>query len=355
MIGLAPVVFWPGMLIAFVLLIAASWFLVRHAGLAAVTVLSPLPGIVLAALGTHHAASFFGYIPGFMAAGLLAATIAQFAASVPAQSAIRSALSILWLAFLAVFLLLVPSAFNRVAAFTCMAGEVSAVIVTALATMLFSYDEDFVVRINRATEARVREIERLNFLVKPRWGMSIGGVGLVFSVLGFFGAQKDIVAISSSPVLFAAWAVIFAMEVFVVSRNIRRALADILAMVPVALLTIALSGRFAWPTAEILLPLTVGGGPVLFMTASALGFERGGDRWDIATQRGVERFGAAIAVTTMAAAAATLLFEWQSGVIECAALFMGGVAALILQPALTTMLYTLFPKRVTLEEAFRKR
>jgi hypothetical protein len=355
MIDAFPVLFWPGILIALALLVAFSWVLVRHAGLAAVMALSPMPGFVLTALGTGRPPTPFAYVPGFIAAGFLAGAVAPLVANIAVRQAVRNSLRDLWLVFLAAVVLFAPAAFTGPAALCCMAGEISAVALTALAAIFLSYDEEFVVQINRAGEARTQEFERLDFLTKPRWSMSIAGVALVFSALGFFGAQKEFAAVGAHPLLFAVWALVFLLCVLAVTRNVRRALAVFLAMVPVVLLLTALSGRLALPAVALLLPLTAAAMPVLFMAAGALGFESSGDRAEIATRRGIERFGPTIAITVIVGAAATILCELQAGIVESAALLLGGIAALCLQPALTTMLYSLFPKRVSLEEAFRKR
>jgi hypothetical protein len=355
MIGSVPVLFWPGIVIALALLVVFSWILVRHAGLAVVMALSPLPGFVLSAFGTGHPPPPFAYMPGFIAAGILAGAVAPLAANMAARQAVRNSLHDLRLALIAVLVLFIPAVFAGASALYCVAGEISAVALTALGATMFSYDEDFVVQINRANEARIHAFERLDFLTKPRWGMSIGGIALVFSALGFFGAQKDIAMAFAYPALFAVLALVFLAGAFAVARNVRRALAAFLAMVPVALLLMALADRLAFSALDLLLPFTAAAMPVLFTAASALGFERSGDGAETATQRGLEHLGPSVAVAVIAGAAATILSELQAGIIESAALLLGGGAALVLQPALTTMLYALAPKRVSLEEAFRKR
>jgi hypothetical protein len=344
------------MLIALALLIAFSWILTRHAGLALVTALSPLPGFVLAALTIRHSPSIFCYLPGYIVAGVLTGTVAPLAANAPARDAVQQSLQDLWPVLLAELLIFVPAIFSDRAALYCMAGEISAIALAALGLLLLSYDEGSVARINRAVEARIREIERLDFLTQPRWSMSIGGIALVFSVLGFFGTHRGIAIDSSHAVIFGSAAGMFLLVTLATARNVRRAVAAVLALAPVILLIIALSDRFVY-SASILLPPVVAAMPVLFMTAGARGFERAGDKWDVATQRGITRFGPCVATAVIASSVAAFLSGSLSrgGVVEGVALLLGEIAALILQPALTTMLYVLFPKRVSLEEAFRKR
>lgn len=357
MIGLPPVMFWPGLLIALALLVAFSWVLVRHAGLAITAALSPLPGFAVAMWATGQGPSIFAYLPGFIVAGILVGDVGRLAANMRGRSAVRKSLGDLWLVFLITVLMIVPAIFAGPAALIAIASVFSALIVATPASSFLNYDEDFVVRINRAMEGRLRQIERLDFLIQSRWGMSIGGIALVLSVLGFFGAQKTIALLFSHFVLLGAADVIFAVCAFAVSRNLRRTLASILAMVPTALLMIALTDRFAVPSMDFLLPLAVAAMPVLFITSKAASYERDGDSWETATQRGLEHFAAIIAIVLAAAFAANVLPAFQSpaALAGSASILLGGFAALILQPALTTMLYTLFPKRISLEEAFRKR
>jgi hypothetical protein len=354
MTGTIPLLFWPGLLITLALLVAFAWLLVRHTGLALLTVLAPLPGMGLADLGVHTPPVFSSYVPGFIVAAFLTSVIAPLAASTPARQAVRETLRALWPALVAIFVLFIPVAF--MGALYCSIGVISAVAVTAPVAMLLSYDENFVVRINRAGENRLQEMERLAFLTIPRWGMSIGGIALVFCVLGFFGAQASPAAISVHPVLFCATAFVFLAGAFAITRNIRRALAAFLTMAPVVLLTLSLSARLAFPSIGLLVSLAAAAIPVLFMASAARIFERGGDSAETSTGRGIERFGATVAITTVASAAGAILagFRFQDMVVEGSALLLGGAAALILQPALTTMLYTLFPRRISLEEAFRK-
>lgn len=128
-----------------------------------------------------------------------------------------------------------------------------------------------------------------------------------------------------------------------------------LATVPVVLLTAALSERFAFSPAGLSGPLIAATMPVLFIAAASFGF--GGDGPVTATQRGMEKIGPAIAMVMLASALAALFAGMISppAMLHAAALVLGGCAALVLQPALTTFLYSLFPKRVSLDEAFRRR
>lgn len=347
---------WPGILLAFAVLAAFSWVLVRHIGLALVIALSPSPGVLLAAVEAHHTPSVFGYLPGFIAAAFLGGAIAPRAANMPARQAISLSLQELWRIFLAVFVLFIPAFFGP-GHFTGFLTEASAILFTALGAILLRYNENFVVRINRTQEARLRESEWLAFLATPRWGTSISGAALVFSVLGFFAAQKGIRTVAEHPALFIAMAVLFLVVVIFVARNVRRAVAAVLATVPIVLLTVALSERFAFSPVGLSGPLIAAAMPVLFIAAASFGFEQNGDGPVTATQRGVEKIGPAVAIVMLASALAALFAGMisQLAMLHAAALVLGGCAALVLQPALATFLYSLFPKRVSLDEAFRRR
>ena len=351
-----PVMFLPGVLVAFAILAAFSWVLVRHIGLALLIALSPLPGFLLATFAMRHTPSVFAYLPGFIAAAFLGAAIAPLAANMPVRQAAWSSLQDLWRVFLAIFVLFIP-AFFAPSHFMGFLTEVSAILFTAVGAILLRYDENFVVRINRAQETRLRESEWLAFLTMPRWGASIGGIVLVLSVLGFFAARRGISAMAAHPALSAAVAVLFLALVFFVARNVRRAVAAFLAAVPVVLLTAALSERFVFSPIGLSAPLVTAAIPILFIAAAGFRFERNGDEAATATQRGIEKTGPSIAIVTFGAVLAALFAGMITypAILYAAALVLGGCAALILQPALTTFLYALFPKRVSLDDAFRRR
>jgi hypothetical protein len=350
-----PVTVWPGVLIALTILAGFSWLLVRHIGLALLVAFSPLPGFVLTGFAIHHPPSVFGYFPGFIAAGFFAGTIAPLTANMSARVAIGQSLRDLWRAFLAILILFIPAAFLSPSAFADIATEISAVAITAIGAMLLPYGENFVVRINRAQEARLRETERLAFLTTPRWGASISGVALVFSVLGFFGAQKAVASVAAHPALFIAMTVLFLAGAFVTARNVRRALAAFLALMPVALLMMGISDRFTFSPLGLLAPLATAAMFVLLTAATAFRFEQNGDGPLTATLRGMEQVAPAAVVVAIASVLAGIVFLSQAAIIESAAILLGAIAALILQPALATFLYSLFPKRVSLDEAFRRR
>jgi hypothetical protein len=294
-------------------------------------------------------------LPGFIAAGFLAGAIAPLIANMPARQAVRQSLRDLWRAFLAILILFVPAVFLNPSSSAVAATEISAVAITALGAMLLPYDENFVVRINRAQEARLRQTDFLAFLTTPRWGASIGGIALVFSVLGFFGAQKAVASVAAHPASFIAMTVLFLAGAFVTARNVRRVLAALLAMVPVTLLMVALSDRFAFSPLGALVPLATAAMFVLIMAAPAFRFEQNGDGPLTATLRGIEQVAPAVVVVAVASIAAGIIFFSPAAIVESAAILLGGIAALILQPALTTFIYSIFPKRVSLEEAFRRR
>jgi hypothetical protein len=351
-----PVMFWPGIVVAFAILVAFSWLLVRHIGLALLIVLSPLPGFLLVAFEMRHSPSVFGYLPGFIVAAFLGAVIAPLAANMPARRAVSLSLRELWRPFLAIFVLFVPAFFGP-GHFTGFITEVSAILFTALGSMLLSYNENFVVRINRAQETRLRESEWLAFLTVPRWGASISGAALVFSALSFFGAQKGFATVVARPALFIAMTVLFLVVAFFVARNVRRAIAAVLAVVPVTLLTAGLSERLDFSLIGLSGPLIAAAMPVLFVAAAGFRFDQNGDGPVTVTQRSMEKTGPAIAIVMLASSVAALFAGMMSqpAILHAAALALGGCAALILQPALTTFLYSLFPKRVSLDEAFRRR
>ena len=72
-----------------------------------------------------------------------------------------------------------------------------AVFVLVPAGSLFvGRDESFLSRLNRAREWRMRTAYALARVAVPRWGLSVTGIGFVLCVLGYFGAERLIEALS---------------------------------------------------------------------------------------------------------------------------------------------------------------
>lgn len=365
MVPVTPVTFSLGAVVALASLVLWSWVHLRHAGWAILTALAPLPGFAIAAVMTG-ASSALAYLPGFIAASFLAGTVVAELASQPPPQAMRRAFATLWLAVvgggvsIAVLPWLLAWDVGHIAvpyarAVVIFAGILSAAVIVMAVGRWIPASDNFVIQINRLREIRERQLHALEFTSQPRWGSSIAGIALVISVLGFFGSGgslPDTVAglAGSAPVLLVV--------AYVVTRNMRRALAILFAMVPAFLVTGWIAVRLAMANnGDLHFALCLSIIPVLVFASEAARLEREGDPADVATRRSLEQSAASIFLTLLAAASAVLLASQVTltGLGEAMTIFMGAVAAMIFAPALTTLFYSLFPRRISLEEAFRKR
>ena len=370
MSGIVPVAFLPGAVIALALLLAISYLHLRHAGLAILVVVAPLAGLAAAIYITHRSYPIC-YLPGFAAGSFLAASVASHTTSVSPRTAVLEALRSLWLvlllalAFASLAPLLTVLTWDdaidllRGAVLESASGGISALIGMVCVAMVLRYDETFIVRTNRLLEARERWMRNLLFPAQLRWGASVGGIALILGVLGFFGMRDSGFVLSEATYARAASsAIVLLVAGYAVTHDIRRTLAIVFAMAPVVLVTVWM--LFRWKSgadpSTLLLTLPLAAMPVLVMASGAALFQRRGDDPATATIRAIERRGVSVATIMLAAAVADTVSGGFSGaaILEGGALVFGGVAALIVQPALSTMFYTLFPKRVSLD-AYRMR
>jgi hypothetical protein len=358
-----PVTSLPGGLLAPGLLFLFSWVQLRHVGWALLTALAPLPGFIASALFTGESSALW-YLPGFAAAFLLTAVMVVQLSLQPPDVAMRRSFVSVWPAILGgVCVIIVLSVivsgrhigFDRRGLFA-ISAIVSATVIVALGNRWLPAADDFIIRINRIGESRDRRIQSLDFLSHARWGWSIAGVALVMSVLGFFGNGGKLPA---SPMKMALAAAILLILCYATIRNGRRAFAILLAMVPAWLATEWIASRLSVATdnPDLLFALSVSVMPMLALASAAARHERAGESAETATRRGIEESGTTIFLLMVACALAVMAGAGvtRAAVAEGAALLVGGVAALIFVPSLMTMLYSFFPKRISLEEAFRKR
>ena len=360
--------FLPGALIALALLLILSYWHLRHWGLAVLAVIAPLTGAVG---GTFLMSSFqpFAYLAGFIAASFLASAIAA-ATAAGRTTFLREAFVTFGFPLLCGFLLMGLSPFTALigthvqtlphvflAALSVAACFASAIVLLPAGALVLRYGENFVTRANRAREDRARWLASLDAVTQPRWGMSFSGIALIFSVLGYFGLRNSgNFTVGGSPLRLVAEAFLILAIAYLAARNFRRALAVLLALVPVVLVSawlLAKAGSWPAPT-DLLLALGLMAMPVLVMAGRASAFERQGHSPAVATVRALEQNGATILAASLAAGLAVALSYGYADPVEGFGVLLGGIAALVLQPALTTAFYALFPKRVSLD-AYRLR
>ncbi|HET7334544.1 MAG TPA: hypothetical protein VFI93_05445 [Rhizomicrobium sp.] len=359
---------------------AGAYLCLRHAGLALIVTFVPAAGMVCAAaLSTYLqfpmldvAQLLTAYVCGFAVALLIGDEIAlrltqadpaqacerAFAATTRAALLMCAAAALLPLSLASIsqnWLMIVPVA---------IAGGFAvffAWLITPLVARLLSYSENFVTRSNRAHEARERILERTSAVVRPRYGTSVAGIALVFSVLGFFGADVNVDAMSSRDFLFAG-AIAFGVLVlgFAAAWDWRAALAASLCMVPVSLCGLWAMAKLQLSFDDTLWLVFV---QALVAALVPLGFAamhighylRGDDDATIAAARMLNRNGGALVLVALIACAALLGFVLadKAIIVVCIMLLGGGIAAVLFFPAVMVSLEALMPRQKSVEARYR--
>lgn len=341
----------------------------RHAALAVLAAVAPLPGLILAAPMSGGPA--FGFVPflayavGFAAAALMAET-----------SAVRvlddSKREYPWLAAAAAVVLTAvlaglwfwgtrPANAAFQAAVDLAAATVSAAVLVPLGASLLHFDESFVVRANRVRERRRRTGERLAFVTVPRWAFSLTGIALVFLALGWFGAAPLIGRPDGAVLLRLAGSVLLVGAAgWAVAGGWREAAAVVLVAATVAL--IALWGMALLPRGSFHMPGALEAAVFAAFLAFcggrlALRFRQGGDAAAVARARAVEEGGSGLLFAGAGAALSTLpgLVLLQPGyAIYAAALLIAVPGGALFAPAVATAVEVLLPRRRSVEELYGK-
>jgi hypothetical protein len=364
--------------ISFVAGSAVAYAHLRHLGLAMVSVLAPLPGMMavapfVTALSNTTVLSVYGL--GSAGASLLAGDIvrrvlegkapvdaardalARFAAAVGVTCVAGAALLVGWLFRDARALGLEASAIM-------LAALLSGSVLVPFAAAVMPFSESFFTAANRAREGRERWLRIAADVVKPRWGLSVTGVTLVFAVLGWYGAAPMLgrSALLMQPALWAASALGLSIALLWIGRDARGAAAALLAFATVSLVDLWLWGRavghltapaFVVIVMTVLSALLI----VLMLIGRQRDYRRGGDEAAVARLRAIEELGTAPWFAGAGAAAAVVPWISVHGAMATlAVLFLDAAAvALLAVPAVTTAIETVLPRRRSVDELYGRR
>lgn len=353
---------WP---LAAAILVALSFLHLRQAGLAALTLVAPLPAFlamaVLLPVDGDRVSLWLAFLPGFVLAGFFAARIARRAAEgatakIAAGQAMKelspAALCAL-VAACAPVLIVAPGA--TLAAVLASAGF-CALIAAPLAASWFPFGENFLARANQVRERRERGLAYLTPVALPRWGWSLSGIAIVLAVLGFFGAAPLALPIHTSPIGYAAILIAVA-AVFLATRDWRRSLAALLALLPALFLALWVFARVthdppAWR--HLLQAMGIGFMPVVLVAARAAHFARGsGEDFAVASIRALEEDAAAVLFTLAAAALSLVAFHRLQDLPAAIGILLGAPCALVFAPGFAAALESMFPRRAVIEARYR--
>jgi hypothetical protein len=352
---------WP---VAAAILAAFSFLCLRHAGLAALTLIAPLPAflavVMFLPVGGDRLSLWLAFLPGFVVASFFAASIARQAAEgAPGKMAASQTLQDLTPATLCALIAACVPAFlfaNGAMLAAVLAGAgLCALIATPLAASWLPFGENFAARANRLREWRERGLAYLIPVALPRWGWSLSGVAIVLAVLGVFGALPLGLPSGANLIGYGAIAVAVA-ALFLATRDWRRSLAALLAFLPALFFTLWVFARMPHDPAalrHLLQALGIGFMPVVLAAARAARFMRDGEDVAVASIRTLERDGATILFTVAATALSLAAFHRLQDVPAAIAILLGAPGALVFAPAFAALLESLFPRRATIEARYR--
>jgi len=347
----------------------------RHAGLALIAALSPLPGMIAASLpatGLSYSEilSLYGFATvaaACLAGDLVGLVLKERAPADAARLALARALLPLALGVLTPAALLAGLLFKTAATTgASAAGELAAATVSILLFVPFGaavvpYGETFFVRANRARERRERLLRLLAEVVEPRWGLSLAGSALVLAVLGWFGAWPLLArGVSPAQAAMAAAALLAALlSAHTIGRDWREAVAATLTLAELALMSLWLWGRAIGHLRDVaFVEIAVASGAallaMLLLLARSRSYRRAGDAPAVARRRALEELG--LAPYFGAAGAAAAIAPWlilHGSLAPLAILFLlAGLAAGLGMPAIATALGALVPRRRSLNQLY---
>ena len=224
--------------------VAAMALRMRHLGLALLTALAPLPGLMWAAPISGGVG--FGWTP------LLAYAVAFGIAVTCARVIVLRALGHAderypgWSAAVAsgIFVVLIvvwtwrpaiePAAWQ--AAADVVLATASVLLLMPVGAWFLSFDERFVADANRAEERNGRVLESISLIATPRWGLSVTGIALVFVALGWFDAAADAVLSAGAAIRAAVSLSLVAVAVGALCRSWRDGFGAVIACAVVVLI-----------------------------------------------------------------------------------------------------------------------
>lgn len=343
------------------LAILPLWRLTRHFPLSAALAMAPLPGLAIAALFPAKppilmplAYGFVFLTACFFAENKLARLLRTGPGAValwpPVAAAfgLAAALAALWFYGKAEG----HAALQLLAAIA--AALLSAAILIPLTAASLSYPERFIVRANRAREARGRRFEWLGLLGEGRWGLSLSGVTAVLLTLGWFGMPGGV---QPEPRWLGALA-LTALAAALIARGWREAIAVCLAASAAIVLLFWAAAAASRPAGLIALAASA------FFAVFALYslwrtrcYRLSGETLVSARRRALEEAGG-VKAGLFGGLAAQIPFAAAGlgdGALAMAAIAVTGIAGSVLCPAIVTGLEALLPRRRSFEELYGRK
>lgn len=344
---------------AAVLVALVCFWQTRHAALAILTAIAPLPGLVWAA--PLSSGSHFGLVP-FLGYGFGAAVAVLYAQHLldrllsytDGESPLRAAVGAVGLlAVLAAFWFWHGDAALQATA-DALGALLSVLLLLPLAISLLSFDESFVTDANRARERRALRFEKLGGGAIPRWGLSLTGIALILLALGWFNAE---------PMLREGWwrpaiAVVLACGAL---GAMARGWRDGIGLGLIA----AVAGLAAlwWRIYDGRAPFGAVSALQIAVLAAFVGLSAArhmhlwrleGDTPELARRRALEDSSGAVFATLAATAAMLPSLLYAGAAVFVLATLAAGLSGALLFPTVLTGLETLLPRFKSADEVFGK-
>jgi hypothetical protein len=242
-----------GAAIALLILVVSACAQFRRLGPALIAALAPLPGYT-AALAFSMPERPLVYLCGFVLSIISVSEIERRVCDgASASDAMKRSMATMFAVLIGplALVIFVTATFALIAhdpapltlPFSVLLCGASALVLPPAMARVLPLREEFIARANRLRERREHWLDRLTFVVLPRWGWSVGGIAMIFAVLGFFGGGN------SGPVRpFAAdiglpmIGVVVAVIAYAIIRDIRSLMAFLLTVLVLACIAYWLLG-----------------------------------------------------------------------------------------------------------------
>lgn len=336
---------------------------IRHSGLALLTALAPLPGLIWAA--PMNGGSSFGWVP------VLAYAVAFAIAAVCARIVVLRVLGGEaerhpgWCAAAALGLFAVlaqlwtwrtaaqPAAWQAMA--DVVLASASALLLVPVGASFLIFDEQFIANANRAQERQQRVLETVSLIATPRWGLSVAGIALVFVALGWFAAFPAGVQDSGVAIRSAVSVLLAAMTVGALCRDWRDAVGAAVACVVVALISLwGPAHHDPYQPIYVLETVTLALFLILLPARRALSYRRRHE--PSARARALEDCAPALVQAGVGAALVMLpgaAINVSGGAYAAGCLF-AAAGAVCFTPAVAAAIEALFPRRQSVEDIYGK-